>query len=142
MTTVIPFCIAELSVGQRAAASVAETSRMFAPLVIAAWIAGICEAGVAAVPLVSVPLSFSAFSAAIAPPDLALSEVVKYELPRFFGITKTFRPFFSGAGGTRATVTARQRAQAEQRKRRPGPKRSLLERTSHCSSPFHEARSG
>jgi hypothetical protein len=39
--------------------------------------AGICDAGVAAVPLVSVPLSPSAFSAAIAPPELALSAVVK-----------------------------------------------------------------
>src|SRR5471032_997936 len=59
--------------------------------------AGICEAGVAAVPLVSVPDSLSAFRAAIAPPDLALSAVVKYELPRFFGITNTFSPVFNGA---------------------------------------------
>jgi hypothetical protein len=57
--------------------------------------AGICEAGVAAVPLVSVPVSPSVPSAAIAPPDFALSAVVKYEFPRFFGITKTFRPVFS-----------------------------------------------
>ena len=48
-----------------------------APLEIAAWMAGICDAGVAAVPLVSVPVSPSALSAAIAPPELALSAVVK-----------------------------------------------------------------
>src|ERR1022692_2922836 len=57
--------------------------------------AGICEAGVAAVPLVSVPVSPSAVSAEIAPPVLALSEVVKYGLPRFLGMTNTFRPVFS-----------------------------------------------
>jgi hypothetical protein len=56
--------------------------------------AGIWEAGVSAVPLVSVPVSLRASSAAIAPPDFALSAVVKYEFPRFFGITKTFRPVF------------------------------------------------
>jgi hypothetical protein len=50
---------------------------------------------VPAVPLVSVPVSPSAPSAAIAPPDFALSAVVKYELPRFFGMTKTFMPVFS-----------------------------------------------
>src|SRR6185437_8987944 len=54
--------------------------------------AGICEVGVAAVPLVSVPVSPSSARAASAPPDLTLSEVVKYGLPRFFGITKTFSP--------------------------------------------------
>src|SRR5438093_12154504 len=64
----------------------------FAPFVIAAWIAGICEAAVACVPLVSVPFSFSSLSALSAPPDLTLSEVVKYGLPRFFGMTKTLRP--------------------------------------------------
>jgi hypothetical protein len=36
-------------------------------------------------------------NAAIAPPVFTLSAVVKYELPRFFGITKAFRPFFSEA---------------------------------------------
>ena len=46
-------------------------------MVIAAWMAGSSDAGVAAVPLVSAPVSPSAWSAAIAPPDLALSEVVK-----------------------------------------------------------------
>ena len=55
----------------------ADTISAFAPLEIAAWIAGICAAGVAAVPLVSVPVSPSAVSAAIAPPELALSAVVK-----------------------------------------------------------------
>jgi len=39
--------------------------------------AGICEAGVAWVPLVSVPVSPSAYKDAIAPPDFALSDVVK-----------------------------------------------------------------
>ena len=97
MTTVIFFFMAELSVGQSAAASLAETTSAFAPFVIAAWMAGICDAAVAAVPLVSVPVSPRAFRAASAPPDLALSEVVKYGLPRFFGITKTFSPFFRGA---------------------------------------------
>src|ERR1022692_4767492 len=57
--------------------------------------AGSCEAGVAAVPLVSDPVSPSALSAASAPPDFTLSEVVKYGLPRFFGITKTFSPVFN-----------------------------------------------
>ncbi len=33
----------------------------------------------------------------MAPPELALSAVVKYELPRFFGMTKTFRPVFRPA---------------------------------------------
>jgi len=69
--------MAEVSVGQSAVGSVADTMSAFAPLEIAAWIAGICDAGVAAVPLVSVPVSPSVFSAAIAPPELALSAVVK-----------------------------------------------------------------
>src|SRR5438067_3939134 len=56
--------------------------------------AGICDAAVAAVPLVSVPFSFSSWSALSAPPDLTLSEVVKYGLPRFLGMTKTLRPVF------------------------------------------------
>src|SRR5471032_3553142 len=107
----MPFFIAEFRVGQRAAASVADTSRMFAPLVIAAWIAGICDAAVAAVPLVSVPVSPSALSAAIAPPDLALSAVVKYELPRFFGITKTLRPFLSGAAAVAMVTTTAPKTQ-------------------------------
>ena len=59
----------------------------FAPFVIAAWIAGICDAAVACVPLVSVPFSLRSLSALSAPPDLTLSDVVKYGLPRFFGIT-------------------------------------------------------
>src|SRR5690348_12313541 len=88
----MPRLIADLSVGHSAVGSVADTMSAFAPLEIAAWIAGICEAGVAAVPLVSVPVSPSACRAAIAPPESALSAVVKYELPRFFGMTKTFRP--------------------------------------------------
>ena len=60
MTTVIPRFIAAFSVGHSAVGSVAETMSAFAPLLIAAWMAGICEAGVAAVPLVSVPVSPSA----------------------------------------------------------------------------------
>ena len=55
----------------------ADTISAFAPLETAAWIAGICEAGVADVPLVSVPVSPRALSAAMAPPELALSAVVK-----------------------------------------------------------------
>ena len=90
----MPAAIADFSVGHSAVGSVAETISAFAPLVIAAWMAGICEAGVAAVPLVSVPVSPSAFNAASAPPDLTLSAVVKYGLPRFFGMTKTLRPVF------------------------------------------------
>ncbi len=93
----MPFAMADLRVGQSADGSVADTMRALAPLVIAAWMAGICEAAVAAVPLVSVPLSPSALSAARAPPDCTLSAVVKYGLPRFFGITKTFNPVFSPA---------------------------------------------
>src|SRR4051794_982508 len=94
VTTVMFFAIACLSVGQSADASVADTISAFAPFVIAAWIAGICEAAVAWVPLVSVPFSFRSWSALSAPPDLTLSEVVKYGLPRFFGITKTLSPVF------------------------------------------------
>ena len=77
MTTVMPLAMADLSVGQSAEGSVADTMSAFAPLVIAAWMAGICEAGVAAVPLVSVPDSPSADRAASAPPDFTLSAVVK-----------------------------------------------------------------
>ena len=54
---------------------VADTMSAFAPLLIAAWMAGICEAGVAAVPLVSVPVSPSVSSAEIAPPAVAVSGV-------------------------------------------------------------------
>jgi hypothetical protein len=64
-------------VGHSAVGSVADTMSALAPLEIAAWIAGICAAGVAALPLVSVPVSPSVFSAAIAPPEFALSAVVK-----------------------------------------------------------------
>src|SRR5215475_2198176 len=88
----MPFAMAEFRVGHSADGSVADTMRAFAPLLIAAWMAGICEAGVAWVPLVSVPV---APSAASAPPVFTLSAVVKYGLPRFLGMTKTFRPFSS-----------------------------------------------
>src|SRR5260370_757798 len=91
----MPFAMADFRVGQSAAGSVADTMRALAPLVMAAWMAGICEAGVAAVPLVSVPVSPRVPSAASAPPEFTLSDVVKYGFPRFFGITKTFRPVFS-----------------------------------------------
>src|SRR5215211_1407731 len=107
------FAIACLSVGQSAEASVAETTSAFAPFVIAAWIAGICEAAVACVPLVSVPFAFSSCSAFSAPPDLTLSAVVKYGLPRFFGITKTFKPVFRDAAAVAvvtSTAPIRQRA--------------------------------
>jgi len=77
VTTVIPRFIAAFSVGHSAVGSVADTMSAFAPLLMAAWMAGICEAGVAAVPLVYVPVSPSACSAAIAPPESALSAVVK-----------------------------------------------------------------
>src|SRR5438067_10437053 len=96
VTTAMCFFIAERSVGHSADAAVADTISAFAPLVIAALIAGICDAAVACVPLVSVPFSPSRLSAASAPPDFTLSAVVKYGLPRFFGMTKTFRPLFSG----------------------------------------------
>src|ERR1700684_2034404 len=91
----MPLAMADFRVGQRADGSVADTMRAFAPLVIAAWMAGICDEGVAAVPRVSLPVSPRACSAASAPPDFTLSDVVKYGLPRFFGITKTFSPVFS-----------------------------------------------
>src|SRR5579859_7150924 len=84
--------MADWSVGHSAVWSVADTMSAFAPLETAAWMAGICEAAVAEVPLVSVPVSPRVVSAAMAPPELALSAVVKYELPRFLGMTKTFRP--------------------------------------------------
>src|SRR5260370_33758636 len=90
----MPFAMADFRVGQSAAGSVADTMRALAPLVMAAWMAGICEAGVAAVPLVSVPVSPRVPSAASAPPEFTLSDVVKYGVPSFFGITKTFRPVF------------------------------------------------
>src|ERR1700685_469459 len=93
--TVIPRFIAEVSVGHSAVGSVADTMSTFAPLEIAAWMAGIWEAGVAAVPLVSVPVSPSCCNAARAPPDFTLSDVVKYGLPRFLGMTNTFSPVFS-----------------------------------------------
>ena len=95
VTTVMPFLIAAFSVGHSAVGSDAETISALAPLATAAWMAGIWEAGVAAVPLVSVPSSPSCCSAARAPPDFTLSEVVKYGLPRFFGMTNTFSPVFS-----------------------------------------------
>src|SRR5450631_8346 len=57
--------------------------------------AGIWEEGVASVPLVSVPVSPRVPRAARAPPEFTLSEVVKYGLPRFLGMTNTLRPFFS-----------------------------------------------
>jgi hypothetical protein len=60
----MPFAMAAFRVGQSAEGSVADTMRAFAPLLIAAWMAGICEAGVAWVPLVSVPVAPSAPSAA------------------------------------------------------------------------------
>jgi hypothetical protein len=104
VTTVTPLAIAPLSVGQSAAGSVAETIRMLAPLVIAPWMAGIWELGVAEVPLVSVPCSLNAFKAKRAPPLLTLSEVLKYGLPRFFGITNAFRPFSSGRDDLEAAV--------------------------------------
>src|SRR5580704_2736296 len=93
----MPRFMADSSVGHSAVGSVADTISAFAPLETAAWIAGICDAGVADVPLVSLPVSPSVWRAAMAPPELALSAVVKYELPRFFGMTKTFRPVFRPA---------------------------------------------
>ena len=51
----MPFFIADLSVGHSAEESDADTMSAFAPLVIAAWMAGICDAAVAAEPLVSCP---------------------------------------------------------------------------------------
>jgi hypothetical protein len=50
---------------------------------------------VSAVPLVSDAVSPRVCSAASAPPELTLSEVVKYEFPRFLGMTKTLRPDLS-----------------------------------------------
>src|SRR5215472_5670535 len=87
MTTVMPLAMAAFSVGHSAVGSVADTMRMLAPLVTDAWMAGSSDAGVAAVPLVSVPVSPSAWSPAIAPPDFALSAIVKYCAPRSLGMT-------------------------------------------------------
>jgi hypothetical protein len=69
--------MAEESVGHSAVGSVADTISALAPLEMAAWIAGICEDAVAVVPLVSEPVSPRVSSAEIAPPELALSAVVK-----------------------------------------------------------------
>src|SRR6266536_2070376 len=77
MSPVLLICLASRSTSLVPIWAVEDTMRAFAPLLIAAWMAGICEAGVAWVPLVSVPVAPSVFSAAIAPPDLALSAVVK-----------------------------------------------------------------
>src|SRR5215469_7681230 len=66
--------MADFSVGHSAVGSVADTISALAPLETAAWMAGISAAGVAALPLVSVPVSPSALSAAIAPPESALSD--------------------------------------------------------------------
>jgi hypothetical protein len=84
---VTPRLIADFSVGHSAVGSVADTISAFAPFETAAWIAGISAAGVAAFPLVSVPVSPSALSAAIAPPEFALSAVVKYAWPSCLGMT-------------------------------------------------------
>ena len=73
----MPFAIACFNVGQSAVGSVAEMIRIFAPLAIEAWIAGSCDAAVAAVPLVSVPTSPRVPRAASAPPVFTLSAVVK-----------------------------------------------------------------
>src|SRR5215470_3159288 len=91
----MPLAMADFSVGHSAVGSVADTMRMLAPLMIDAWMAGSSDAGVAAVPLVSVPVSPSVWSAAIAPPDFALSAIVKYCAPRSLGTTKAFSPVFS-----------------------------------------------
>ncbi len=73
----MPRAIACLNVGHRAVGSVADTISALAPLAIAAWMAGSWEAEVAAEPLVSLPDSPSAPSAARAPPVLTLSATVK-----------------------------------------------------------------
>src|SRR5579875_953997 len=105
----MPFFIAALRVGQRAFGSVPEMMRALAPLVMSDWITGSCDAGVSVVPLVSWPISPSCFKANSAPWVFTLSAVVKYELPRFFGTTKTFRPFLSvgaaSAGGANEVPT-------------------------------------
>src|SRR5580658_2583023 len=90
----MPFFMADSSVGHSAVGSVAEMTSAFAPLLMSAWMTGSWDAGVSAVPLVSAPVSPSVWSAASAPPEFTLSAVVKYEFPRFFGMTKTFRPVF------------------------------------------------
>src|SRR5579863_5225538 len=92
VTTAMPFFMADSSVGHSAVGSVAEMTSAFAPLLMSAWMTGSWDEGVSAVPLVSAPVSPSVWSAASAPPVPTLSAVVKYEFPRFFGITKTFRP--------------------------------------------------
>ena len=53
----MPLAMAAFRVGHSADGSVADTMSALAPLVIAAWMAGIWEEGVAAVPLVSVAVS-------------------------------------------------------------------------------------
>ncbi len=77
VTTLMPRAIACLSVGHSALGSVAETISALAPLEIAAWMAGSCDAEVAAEPLVSLPVSPSVLSAARAPPVFTLSATVK-----------------------------------------------------------------
>ena len=77
VTTVIPRAIADLRVGHSAVGSVAETIKAFAPLDSDAWIAGSCDAAVAAEPLVSVPVAPSVCNAARAPPVFTLSATVK-----------------------------------------------------------------
>ena len=55
----MPRAIADFSVGHSAVGSVAETSRMLAPLAIEDWMTGSWEAEVAAEPLVSLAFSSS-----------------------------------------------------------------------------------
>ena len=102
----MPLAIAAFSVGHSAFGSVADTMSALAPLVIAAWMAGICEAGVAAVPLVSVPVSPRRLSAAIAPPDFTLSAVVKYGLPEVLRDDEHLQAGLQRAGGRRPDEAA------------------------------------
>ena len=105
----MPLAIADFSVGHSAVGSVADTISAFAPLVIAAWMAGICEDGVAAVPLVSVPVSPSVAERGDRAAGVRAVGGGEVGLPRFFGMTKTLRPVFSAArrGRPRPTRTPR-----------------------------------
>ena len=73
----MPLAMAPFRVGHSADGSVADTMRAFAPLLIAAWMAGICEAGVAAVPLVSRAGVAEGAQRGERPAGLTLSAVVK-----------------------------------------------------------------
>ena len=134
----MPRAIADFSVGHSAVGSVAETIRTLAPFAIAAWIAGSCDADVAAEPLVSVPVSPSVFSAAIAPPRLHAvghREVVVAEVLRDH---EHLQPRLQRPARARGTGRARRCG----RTRRAARGRGAAGRATACGEAHHRGRQG